>query len=332
MRLLVTGGMGFIGSNFIRHMLTSHEQITITNLDRLSCGSNLLNLKDIPEEKAYRLVKGDINDFDLVKRLSKDIEGIINIAAETHVDRSILNPKSFLDANTVGVVGLLEVCRLHDLIFLQVSTDEVYGPALNEKPFAEEDRLGPSSPYAASKGAADLFVNAYHKTYGLRTYITRSTNNFGPYQFPEKLMPKAIIRATLGLRVPLYGSGRQVRDWIYVGDHCDGLDLILRKGRPGQTYNIAGGNLFENMQIVQAILQILGKQKSLVDHVEDRPGHDVAYKVSTNKITRELGWKPKSKFEDALRQTVLWYQMNESWWRPVINDKVLSPTPWKEAS
>ncbi len=330
-RLLVTGGMGFIGSNFIRAMLTNNDDVSIVNVDRLSHGSNPANLQDIKQTGRYRFVKGDINDFGLVRDLTKDREAVVNFAAETHVDRSISNPRAFHGSNTAGVVTLLEVSRLLDLKFLQVSTDEVYGSAPNGPGFSEGDRLEPSSPYSASKAAADLFITAYHKTYGLATCITRSTNNFGPCQSPEKFIPKATIRASLGLRVPIYGSGRQVRDWIYVEDHCEALELILQAGQAGEIYNIAGGNELENLDIVKSILQILHKPDSLIDHVEDRAGHDFRYSLNGSKLREHLGWRPKHSFQPALTDTVAWYLKNELWWRPLIDDKILSPTPWKES-
>jgi dTDP-glucose 4,6-dehydratase len=228
------------------------------------------------------------------------------------------------------VVALLEVCRLLDLRFLQVSTDEVYGSAPVERAFSEDNRLEPSSPYSASKGAAELFVTAWCKTYGLSTCITRSSNNFGSYQFPEKFIPKTIIRAMLGLRVPVYGSGRQIRDWIYVKDHCEALELILQKGQWGEIYNIAGGNQFENLEVVGRVLDILHKPHAIIEHVEDRPGHDFRYSLNASKLEKTLGWRPKHSFETALAQTVAWYVENEPWWRPLINNKILSPTPWKE--
>jgi dTDP-glucose 4,6-dehydratase len=331
MKLLVTGGMGFIGSNFIHHMLAAYDDITIINLDKLSYGSNPANLADIPTGPRYRFVKGDINDVTLMRNESENAEAIVNIAAETHVDRSISNPRSFFEANTVGVLNLLEACRTHDVTFLQVSTDEVYGSAGELYAFKEGDPLNPSSPYAASKAAADLLVNAYHKTYGLRAFITRCTNNFGPYQFPEKLIPKTVIRAHLGLKIPVDGSGWQVRDWIHVRDHCEALDLVLRKASSGEIYNIAGGNQVANVQVVEKILQIMGKPISLIEHVEDRPGHDFRYSLDASRITKNIGWKPKRSFDEALDETVKWYVENESWWRPLIDDKILSPTPWKES-
>lgn len=331
MRLLVTGGMGFIGSNFTRHLLEVHNDLSMINLDRLSYGSNPTNLRDIPEGAAYRFVKGDINDIDAVLKLSRDVDAVVNIAAETHVDRSISGPRAFHKANTEGVLNLLETCRVRDITFLQVSTDEVYGSAEELQAFKEGDRLNPSSPYAASKAAADLLVNAYHKTYGLKAFITRCTNNFGPYQFPEKLIPKTIVRVHLGLKVPVYGSGTHVRDWIHVRDHCEALDLVLTEGRAGEIYNIAGGNQVTNVQLVEKILQVMGKPMSLIEHVEDRPGHDFRYSLDATKIAVELGWKPKRIFPQMLKETVEWYLRNEEWWRPLIDERILSPTPWRES-
>jgi dTDP-glucose 4,6-dehydratase len=328
---LVTGGMGFIGSNFIRHMLEVHSDVSIINLDRLSHGSNPANLRDIPEGSGYRFVRGDINDLDAVLKLAENVNAVVNLAAETHVDRSISDPRSFLNSNIVGVLNLLEACRMRDLKFLQVSTDEVYGSSQDSSGFREFDRLDPSSPYSASKASADMLVNAYHRTYGLWTLTARCTNNFGPYQFPEKLIPKTIIRAFLGMGVPVYGSGRQQRDWIYVQDHCEALDLILQKGRPGEIYNIAGGNKLENLDIVKNILDILHKPDSLIEHVEDRPGHDFRYSLNASKLREHLGWRPKHNFQSALTNTVAWYLKNEPWWRPLIDGKILSPTPWKES-
>jgi dTDP-glucose 4,6-dehydratase len=330
MKLLVTGGMGFIGSNFIRRALADHADFNVVNLDKLTYGSNPENLRDQENRNSYRFVKGDICDEALVKSITKDIDAIINFAAESHVDRSISNPQAFVESNTRGVLTLLEACRQRDLKFLQVSTDEVYGSTPEGRPFLETDRLDPSSPYSASKASADMLVNAYHRTYGLWAVVTRSTNNYGRYQFPEKFIPKTIIRASQGLQVPIYGSGKQIRDWIHVQDHCAALDLAIRKGRPGEIYNIAGGNQVENLEVVKRILNIMGKGVSLISHGEDRPGHDLRYRLDASKIEHELGWKPRHSFEDGLTDTVKWYLENESWWRPLIDDKILSPTPWKE--
>jgi dTDP-glucose 4,6-dehydratase len=322
--------MGFIGSNFIRAMLTRGDEVEITNLDRLSYGSNPANLKGIDGRKGYRFVKGDICDGELVTGIVRDLDAIVNFAAESHVDRSISSPQSFFESNFVGVGTLLEVCRKANVKFLQVSTDEVYGPSPSGYAFREADALCPSSPYAASKAAADMLVKSYHATYGLPAFITRSTNNFGPFQFPEKFIPKTIVRALMDLGIPIYGTGRQVRDWIHVHDHCEALQAVLTAGRSGETYNIAGGNALENERVVDLILEILRKPKSIVSHVEDRPGHDFRYALDVTKIETELNWKPKRRFQEALEETVNWYLQNESWWREVSTEKVLSPTPWRE--
>jgi dTDP-glucose 4,6-dehydratase len=246
------------------------------------------------------------------------------------VDRSISNPEAFLRTNTLGVLNLLEACRSNEFRFIQVSTDEVYGSSPNGHGFKETDRLEPSSPYSASKASADMLVQAYHRTYGLDAAITRCTNNYGPYQFPEKLIPKTIIRAHRNLRIPVYGSGRQIRDWIHVQDHCQAVELVMKKGKAGEIYNIAGGNQIENMKVAETILKMLDKPPSLIEHTEDRPGHDFRYRLDSSKIRNELGWKPRRSFEEGLRETVKWYLDNEPWWTPITNDKILSPTPWKE--
>lgn len=330
MRLLVTGGLGFIGSNFIRYVLSKHEGVEVVNLDKMGMGSNPRNLEDLESDERYRFVKGDLLDFDLVSRLVREVDAVINFAAETHVDRSIANPRAFLESNTVGTFNLLEAARLNNprLRIVHVSTDEVYSDILAGS-YKEEDRLKPSSPYAASKAAADMFCLAYHRTYDLDVIITRCTNNFGPYQFPEKLVPKTIIRASLGMKVPIYGSGRNVRDWIYVLDHCEALNLVLERGRPGEIYNISSGNEIDNFALVKKILSIMGKDESLIEFVEDRPGHDVRYSLDSSKIRRELEWRPRHTLEEALKDVVEWYLKNEWWWRPLADERVLHPTPWK---
>jgi dTDP-glucose 4,6-dehydratase len=329
-KLLVTGGLGFIGSNFIRYMLSKHREVEVVNLDKMGIGSNPKNLEDLEGDERYRFVKGDLLDFDLVSRLVREVDAVVNFAAETHVDRSIANPRAFLESNTVGTFNLLEAARLNNprLRIVHVSTDEVYSDILVGS-YKEEDRLKPSSPYAASKAAADMFCLAYHRTYGLDVVVTRCTNNFGPYQFPEKLIPKTIIRASLGMKVPIYGTGRNVRDWIYVLDHCEALDLVLERGRYGEIYNISSGNELDNLTLVKKILRIMGKDESLIEFVEDRPGHDVRYSLDSSKIRRELGWRPRRSLEEALKETVEWYLKNEWWWRPLADERVLHPTPWK---
>ncbi len=264
-----------------------------------------------------------------MEKVSANVEVVVNFAAESHVDRSIANPHSFLESNTKGVLTLLELCRKRDLKFLQVSTDEVYGSADDGRAFKEEDALNPSSPYSASKAAGEMLVKAYRKTYGLSTLITRCTNNFGPFQFPEKFIPKTVILAIQNRKVPIYGSGSQVRDWIHVQDHCEALDQVLERGRVGEVYNIGGGNQIENEHVVKQILKLLDKPEQLIDHVDDRPGHDVRYWLDTSKVRDELGWTPKRRFEDGLRETVAWYVKNEAWWQPLLNERVLSSAPWK---
>lgn len=329
-KILVTGGLGFIGSNFIRTLLTQNGRYEVVNVDKLTYGSNPANLKELEIRKDYRFIKGDICDPEFAKKTSAQVEVVVNFAAETHVDRSISNPEIFLRTNTLGVFNLLEACRLNECRFLQVSTDEVYGSSPDGQAFKETQRLETSSPYSASKASADMLVEAYHKTYGLEAVITRCTNNFGPYQFPEKMIPKAIIRAHRNLKIPIYGSGRQIRDWIHVLDHCHAVELVMNKGRPGEIYNIAGANQVENIKAAEMILKILAKPLSLIEHVEDRPGHDFRYRLDSSKIRDELGWKPERSFDEGLKETVNWYLDNESWWAPITNEKILSPSPWTE--
>jgi len=329
MRILVSGGLGFIGSNFIRYVLSKHLDYEIINLDKVGYGANLANLKDVEGNPRYRFVKGSITDFELVKRLVKEVDAVVNFAAETHVDRSLANPWPFFESNTLGVFTLLEAIRTvnRGVRLLHVSTDEVYGDTVMGS-FKETDPLRPSSPYSASKAAADLFVLAYYRSYGLDVIVSRCTNNFGPFQFPEKLIPKTIIRALMGLKIPIYGTGKNVRDWIYVLDHVEALDLLLQKGRPG-VYNISGGNELENIEVVKRILKLLGKDESLIEFVEDRPGHDVRYSLDSSKIRSELGWSPRYSFDEGIKETVRWYVENEWWWRPLVSEKILHPTPWR---
>lgn len=328
MKLLVTGGLGFIGSNFIRYLLTKYDCIQITNLDRLSIGSNPANLKDFEADKRYKSVKGDIGDRKIVEKLVANAEVVVNIAAETHVDRSIAEPCSFANSNTIGAIVLFDAAKKHEKRILHVSTDEIYGDIIQGS-FKEDDKLHPSSPYSASKAAADLFALAYHRTYGLKILIARCTNNFGAYQFPEKLIPKTIIRAFRGLPIPIYGNGRNIRDWIYVEDFCRALDLLLNKGRIGEVYNVSAGNELANITIVQAVLNLMSKPENAITFVEDRPGHDVRYSLDSSKIRNQLGWNPRHSFQDALEKTVKWYMDNKWWWRPLATEQILHPTPWK---
>jgi dTDP-glucose 4,6-dehydratase len=330
LKILVTGGLGFIGSNFCRYTLTKHPDYEIINIDKIGIGANPTNLKDLENEKRYKFIKGNICDSNVLNKLIKKVNAIVNIAAETHVDRSLANPPVFIENNTVGTFTILEAIRKYNnkAKLIHVSTDEIYGE-IKEGSFKEHDRPNPSNPYSASKAAADMLVLAYHRTYGLHTIISRCTNNFGPYQFPEKLIPKTIIRASLNLKVPIYGLGRNVRDWIHVLDHCEALDMLLKDGKEGEIYNISSGNEYENIEVVKRILKIMDKDESLIEFVEDRPGHDVRYSLDSSKIRSELGWKPKYNFKDALKETVKWYLKNEYWWKPLATEQVLHSTPWK---
>jgi dTDP-glucose 4,6-dehydratase len=330
MKILVTGGLGFIGSNLIRYMLKEHKDFEVINLDKMGIGSNERNLRDLEGDERYRFIKGDILDFGLVSELIKKADAVINLAAETHVDRSIANPRSFLESNTIGTFNILEAARIYNprIRILHMSTDEVYSDILSGS-YREEDRLKPSSPYSASKAAADMFCLAYHRTYRLDVIIARCTNNFGPYQFPEKLIPKTVIRARLGMKVPIYGTGKNVRDWLYVLDNCEAIDLLLQNGRAGEIYNISAGNELESIEIVKRVLRIMGKDEKIIEFVEDRPGHDIRYSLDSTKIRKELGWKPRHSLDEALKSTVEWYLENESWWREIVDERILHPTPWK---
>jgi len=318
MKLLVTGGAGFIGSNFIRHILKEHPDWEITNLDKLTYAGNLENLKDIEDNPGYRFVKGDITDGKLISSVLQDeLDAIINFAAESHVDRSILDASPFIETNIKGTQILLEGARQYGVgRFVQVSTDEVYGSTEKGK-FTEKSPLAPNSPYSASKSAADLLCHAYWKSYQLPVMITRCTNNLGPFQFPEKLIPLAITNVLENKPIPVYGDGLNVRDWIYVEDHCRALDTVLQKGKPGEVYNIAANEEKTNLELIHRLLDIMGKSHELITFVTDRPGHDRRYALDITKISTELGWKPAYSFEKALGATVDWYINNETWWRKI---------------
>jgi dTDP-glucose 4,6-dehydratase len=330
MKLLVTGGLGFIGSNFCRYMLTEHPDIELLNLDKIGTGANPANLRDIENNTRYTFVKGDICNPRLVDKLVRGVDTIVNIAAETHVDRSIADPYTFLQNNTVGTFTILEAVRKHNkkARLVHVSTDEVYGQAL-EGSFTENDPPNPSNPYSASKAAADMFALSYHKTYDLNVSITRCTNNFGPYQLPEKLIPKTIIRALRNLPIPIYGSGTNIRDWIYVQDHCEAIDAVLYHGKAGEVYNVSAGNEITNIEIAKEILLMLHKPESLITFVEDRPGHDLRYSLDSTKTRSMTGWQPKFSFKQSLESTVRWYVENEPWWTPLATEAILNATPWK---
>lgn len=322
-RLLVTGGAGFIGSAFVRRVLERHANASVTVLDKLTYAGNLANLEPVASDPRYTFVRGDIADADLVDRLAAEVEAIVNFAAESHVDRSIEEPDAFIRTDVYGTFVLLEAARRHEHTrYLQVSTDEVYGH-VPEGSSTETDPLKPRSPYSASKAAGDLLVGAYHTTYGLSAVVTRASNNFGPFQYPEKVIPLFITNAIDDEMLPLYGDGLQIRDWLYVDDHCDALETVLVRGEPGQTYNVGGGNELTNLELTRMILEQLGKPMSLVRRVEDRPGHDRRYSVDSSRI-RELGWMPAHDFADALSRTVDWYRKNEAWWRPLKSGEYLA--------
>jgi len=329
-RILVTGGLGFIGSNFCRYIITKYHDFEILNIDKVGIGANPMNLRDLEKHKRYKFVKGDICNSKLVDKAVKQTDAIVHFAAETHVDRSIADPAPFIQNNTLGTFTILESIRKHNkkVRFVQVSTDEVYGD-IPEGSFTEEETLKPSNPYSAAKASADMFVHAFCRTYGLDASITRCTNNFGPYQFPEKLVPKTIIRALKNLQIPVYGTGSNIRDWLFVEDHCAAIDLVSEKGKPGEIYNISSGNEIPNLEIVRKILAQLRKNKELITFVEDRPGHDTRYSLDSSKLRSQLGWKPKFTFEKALEATVNWYKNSEKWWKPLATKEILSSAPWK---
>ena len=332
MNILVCGGAGFIGSAFIRNYLKNNPDSKIINLDILTIGSNLENLKDIENNHNYKFIKEDIRNEFLINNLVKDVDLVVNFAAESHVDRSILNPKPFLETNILGTYSILEAVRKNDKQLIHISTDEVYGDAQGKHSFDEDSQINPSNPYAATKAAADHLVASYYKTYGINCITTRCTNNFGPYQFPEKLIPKTIIRAIKNLKIPIYGNGMQIRSWIYVNDHTDAIELLISKGKSGQIYNITAYEEITNKTIVEKILSILGKSNNMIEHVKDRPGHDKKYSVDCSKIENQIGWKSSYVFNDVLKDTVLWYQQNQSWWEPLINENTLHLQPWTTIS
>ena len=314
MRILITGGAGFIGGNFVRYMLEKYPDNKIVVLDKLTYAGRIENLQDVRDKITF--VKGDICNKEDVEKVG-DCDAIFNFAAETHVDRSIIDAGVFVKTDVLGTYTLLEYARKNDVEkYIQISTDEVYG-SIEEGSFKEDDILEPSSPYSASKAGAELLVGAYFKTYGLPVLITRSSNNFGPYQYPEKLIPVLILNALHDKTLPIYGEGGNIRDWIYVLDNCEAIDFVFQKGKTGEIYNMGAGNEKANIEIVNMILKALNKPRSLIKFVEDRPGHDFRYSLNTEKI-KNLSWKPKYKFEDALKKTIRWYVENEWWWKPLV--------------
>ncbi|MCD6291357.1 MAG: dTDP-glucose 4,6-dehydratase [Anaerolineae bacterium] len=318
---LITGGAGFIGSNFVRYLLDRYDDIRVVVFDKLTYAGNLDNLLDVQDDPRYRFVRGDICDKEAVARAIQEheIDTIVNFAAETHVDRSIVDPDAFIQTDVYGTYVLLEAARqFHLERYHQISTDEVYGDVPPGRSSTETDPVAPRSPYAASKASADLMVLAYHTTYGLPITITRGANNIGPYQYPEKVVPLFTTNAIDDLPLPVYGDGRQMRDYQYVLDHCEAIDLVLQRGRIGEIYNVGTGQEMENIKMVEILLDELGKPRSLIQHVEDRPGHDRRYSLDVSKL-KALGWQPRHTHEEAIRKTVRWYVENEWWWRKIRN-------------
>jgi len=321
-RLLVTGGAGFIGSNFIRMVLSEHPDCSVVNLDKLTYAGNLENLAGFLDHPNHKFIKGDICNGPLLEQIIEkhQIDAIINFAAESHVDRSIAEPKVFIETNVTGTLTLLEAAHAKKLErFIQISTDEVYGALGDKGKFTEQTPLGPNSPYSASKAAADHLVKAFGHTWGVRFNITRCSNNYGPYQFPEKLIPLMINNALNNKELPVYGDGLYVRDWLYVYDHCTAIWQVLQKAPPGEVYNIGGCNEKANLEVIDVILKRLDKPKSLIRHVTDRPGHDRRYAIDAGKIIAELGWKPSVDFEEGMNKTIDWYIQNQDWLSNVVS-------------
>jgi dTDP-glucose 4,6-dehydratase len=315
MRILITGGAGFIGSNFVRCILKKHPDYKITVLDKLTYAGRIENLQDVLNKITF--VKGDICNKRDVENTIKECDFVVNFAAETHVDRSIIEAGSFVLTDVFGTYNLLEACRKFDVKkFVHISTDEVYGHILNGS-FNENDKPNPRNPYAASKAGAELLCLSYFETYELPLSITRSTNNYGPYHHPEKFIPKCIIYALLNRKIPIYGTGKNIRDWIYVEDNCEAIDLVLHEGKKGEVYNIAAKQELENIQVVKMILKLMNKPEELIEFVKDRPAHDLRYSLDISKI-KNLGWEPKIKFEEGIKRTIKWYEQNSEWWKPII--------------
>ena len=321
--ILVTGGAGFIGSCFVRHVLTKHPDYKVINIDALTYCGNLENLKDVENNPNYRFVHGNICDRKLVRDLICECDCVVNFAAESHVDNSIKHPEIFVETNVQGTLNLLQACKeLGVERYLQVSTDEVYGSLGKDGYFYETTPLAPNSPYSASKASADLLVRAYYETYKLPVLNTRCSNNYGPYQYPEKLIPFFISKLLKGEKVPVYGDGLNVRDWLYVYDHCEAIDIVLHNGKIGQVYNIGGHNEKTNLEITHLILNAMGKDETSIEYVQDRLGHDRRYAIANDKITSELGWEPSITFEEGIKLTIDWYLNNQEWIKSIENKKI----------
>ena len=327
MKILVTGGLGFIGSNFISNLLRESNDFEVVNVEAELYGSNKGNLSEIQDNKKYEFVKANITNKPLMEKIITKCDVVVNFAAESFVDRSISDANPFLVSNIRGAFTILDIITKQKKRMIQISTDEVFG-SLSSGTAIEETKMNPSSPYAATKAAAELLINSYSVTYDSDVIITRCTNNYGPKQFPEKLIPKTIILAKLGEKIPIYGKGTNIRDWIYVDDHCNGVLLSLLDGKSGQSYNISGNNEMDNITIVKRILDIMGKSEDLIEFVEDRPGHDYRYSMNSSKISKEMGWKSKTSFDEGIQKTVDWYLNHEEIWKDLIPN-ALNPTPWK---
>ena len=327
MKLLVTGGLGFIGSNFILQVLKNNSNIEITNLDASLYGSNKMNLSEIENNDKYKFVSGNITDKVLMEKLILQNDTIINFAAESFVDRSISEAKPFLDSNVIGVFTILEILKKNKKKLIHISTDEVFGSLKNETA-NEKFKFNPSSPYSATKASSELLINSYNLTYDCDCVITRCTNNYGPRQYPEKLIPKVILLAQNNKKIPIYGNGKNIRDWIFVNDHCNAIFEVLEKGESGESYNISSKYELDNITIVETILEIMGKSLDLIEFVEDRPGHDFRYSLDSSKISKEIGWKNKTSFEEGIKKTIKWYQENQKLYSN-ISDSALENTPWK---
>jgi dTDP-glucose 4,6-dehydratase len=322
-KILITGGCGFIGSNFIRYILRNHPEYNLINLDALTYAGNLENLRDIEGDDRYTFIKGRIEDQRLVREIINEVDSVVHFAAESHVDRSIMNVQPFIETNIIGTTNLLEAIRDSSVKrYIHISTDEVYGSLGESGRFTEETPLAPNSPYAASKASADLIVRAYYETYDIPAIIVRPSNNYGPYQFPEKFIPLMITNIIEDRPIPLYGEGRNVRDWLFVEDNCRAIDLILHNGRIGEVYNVGGNSEKRNIDIARAVLRIMGKGEEMITFVKDRPGHDYRYALDSSKLERETGWRPSTEISEGLKRTVDWYRENEWWWRP-LKDRLI---------
>lgn len=332
MRYLVTGGAGFMGSNFVRYIHSKYRDSVVLVYDKLTYAGRLENLQDLKNSSRLKFVKADVCDREKLVEVFREFQPdvVVNFAAETHVDRSINEPAPFIKTNILGVYNILETARILETpLVIHISTDEVYGDLWDKDPADEGTVFRPSSPYAASKASGDLLCQAYWKTYGLPVIVVRPSNNYGPYQYPEKLVPKTIIRALYNMSIPIYGKGDQVRDWLYVEDFVEALDIVIKRGSKGEAYNVPGFNERRNLEVVETILKLMGKPLSLIKYVEDRPGHDRRYSMKGDKI-RALGWKPRTNWIEGLKKTIKWYLENKWWWKPLLNNKYFrADTPWR---